>query len=279
MNLNRRQLIQGLGLAGIAGCLGGCQSAPLTGRRQLMLLPENQELELGIKAYDRVFSREDESSNLPLIQLVHRVGQRIAKIADRRDFAWEFRLINSSQQNAFCLPGGKVAVYEGILPVCENEAGLAVVMSHEIAHALARHGGERMSQSLVSSGTKEILGRVAKKKVPDKADRLMQAYGVVSEYGVLLPYSRQQESEADHIGVMLMAQAGYDPNEAPRFWQRFGMTAGQKPPEFLSTHPSDKRRAVDLIALMGEAEQYYATAPQKLGRGQPITRRATPQDI
>jgi len=270
MNLSRRQWVQGLGLTGIAGCLCGCHSAPMTGRRQLMLMPEAKEMSLGLQAYDEIFVTEEESQNLPLTQLVKRVGQRIASVADRPDFDWQFRLIASQQQNAFCLPGGKVAVYEGILPVCENEAGLAVVMAHEVAHALARHGGERMSQSMFDTGAKEVLGRIAKTRVPDKAEQLLMAYGVVSEYGVLLPYNRKQESEADHIGVMLMAKAGYDPNEAPSFWKRFGAVGGEKQPEFLSTHPSDQRRASDLLALMSEASQLYAMAPQKLGRGQTI---------
>ncbi len=237
-----------------------------------MLMPEGQEMALGLQAYNEIFEEESESQNLPLTQLVKRVGQGIAKIAERPDFDWEFRLIDSPQQNAFCLPGGKVAVYSGILPVCENEAGLAVVMAHEVAHALARHGGERMSQTMIQSGAQDIIGRIAQAQVPDKADRLMQAYGVVSEYGVMLPYNRKQESEADHIGVMLMAQAGYDPNEAPDFWKRFGAMGGDKPSEFMSTHPSDQRRAADLLALMGEAEQHYSSAPQKFGRGQTITR-------
>ncbi|MGI9515903.1 MAG: M48 family metallopeptidase [Pirellulaceae bacterium] len=233
-------------------------------------MPESQETALGLQAYNEIVSAETASQNMPLVQLVDRVGRRIADVSDRQDFNWEFRLIESPTQNAFCLPGGKVAIYEGILPVCENEAGLAVVMSHEVAHALARHGGERMSQSMFSDSAQNVLSRVAQNHVPDKSEQLLHAYGVASEYGVILPYSRKQESEADHIGVMLMAQAGYDPNEAPRFWQRFGSVGGEKPPEFMSTHPSDHRRAADLMALMGEAEQHYAGAEQKFGRGQSI---------
>jgi predicted Zn-dependent protease len=272
MNISRREWlsIAGLGSIGIAGCLGGCTSAPMTGRRQLMLMPESQEMALGLQAYNEVLSTEKASQSVPLSQLVSRVGNRIASVSDRTDFEWEFHLIASENQNAFCLPGGKVAVYEGILTVCENEAGLAVVMAHEVAHALARHGGERMSQSMFNNGTKTMVDRIARVKTPDKADLLMQAYGVASEYGVLLPYSRKQESEADHIGVMLMAKAGYDPNEAPRFWKRFSAVGGDKPPEFLSTHPSDERRATDLLALLGEADGYYKSAAQKFGRGQSI---------
>jgi metalloendopeptidase OMA1, mitochondrial len=272
MKYDRRRLLlhAGLGGLGIAGCLGGCKSAPMTGRKQLILMPESQEMSLGLQAYTETLAEQEESRNVPLTQLVSRVGKRIAGVSGRTDFDWEFRLIASDEQNAFCLPGGKVAIYEGILPVCENEAGLAVVMAHEVAHALARHGGERMSQSMVNDGAKAVVDKIARTKAPDKADLLLQAYGVATEYGVILPYSRKQESEADHIGVMLMAKAGYDPNEAPRFWSRFSAVGGDKPAEFMSTHPSDDRRERDLLALMTEAGTHYETAAEKYGRGQAI---------
>lgn len=242
----------------------------MTGRKQLILMPESQEMSLGLQAYTETLAEQEESRNVPLTQLVSRVGKRIADVSGRTDFDWEFRLIASDEQNAFCLPGGKVAIYEGILPVCENEAGLAVVMAHEVAHALARHGGERMSQSMVNDGAKAVVDKIARTKAPDKADLLLQAYGVATEYGVILPYSRKQESEADHIGVMLMAKAGYEPNEAPRFWSRFSAVGGDKPAEFMSTHPSDDRRERDLLALMTEAGTHYETAAEKYGRGQAI---------
>lgn len=236
----------------------------------MILMPESQEVALGVQAYTELLSSEQASQNVALSQLVCRAGNRIASVSDRSNFDWEFILIASEEQNAFCLPGGKVAVYEGIMPVCENEAGLAVVMAHEVAHALARHGGERMSQSMLNTGTKTIVDKIARVKTPEKADLLMQAYGMASEYGVLLPFSRKQESEADYIGVMLMAKAGYDPNEAPRFWKRFSSVGGKEPPEFMSTHPSDERRAADLLALMGEASGLYQSVEQKYGRGQSI---------
>ncbi len=278
MSLHRRQVLRAAGLAGfgIAGCMCGCRSAPVTGRNQLILMPESQEVALGLQAFEQVVADEPESQNVPLTQLVGRVGHRIATVADRSDFDWEFRLLAGSQQNAFCLPGGKVAVYEGILPVCENEAGLAVVMSHEIAHALARHGGERMSQNMVNDTAKNVVGRITRKRVPERAEVLMQAYGVATEYGVLLPYSRKQESEADEIGVMLMARAGYEPNEAPRFWSRFGSLTENGTPEFMSTHPSDQRRSADLLALMGEASRLYEACHQKIGRGKMIVEPAAP---
>ena len=234
-----------------------------------MLLPEGQEIALGSEAYQETIASEPASQNTRLSQMVNRVGQRIAAVSDRNDYQWEFQLIASPTQNAFCLPGGKVAIYEGILPVCEDEAGLAVVMSHEIAHALARHGGERMSQTMAVDGVKMVAEKLIGTYAADKKEILLKAYGVGSQYGVLLPYSRRQESEADHIGLNLMAKAGYDPVVAPDFWTRFGnLKTGDQQPEFLSTHPADERRAADLLKLMDESKTIYAGAPQKYGRGE-----------
>ena len=272
MKPNRRTALSQFGLLGI-GCLFGCgcRTAPVTGRPQLLLMPEGQEISLGNQAYQETLSDEMSSKNTRLSRLVNRVGQRIASVAQRNDYQWEFRLISDAAQNAFCLPGGKVAIYEGISPVCEDEAGLAVVMSHEIAHALARHGGERISQNLAVDGVTKIAEKLAGSYVPDKKEILMQAYGVGTKYGVLLPYSRKQESEADHIGLTLMAKAGYDPTAAPSFWTRFAsLKQGGSTPEFLSTHPADDRRAKDLRGLMGEANSIYSTASAKHGRGESV---------
>lgn len=270
---SRRAFLQRLGVAvsgaTIAAPLTGCHSAPETGRKQLLLVPESQELTLGAQAFESVQTETKVSQNRHWSSMVNRVGQRIARFAERKDYQWQFELFESQEQNAFCLPGGKVAVYEGILPVCQNEAGLAVVMSHEIAHALARHGGERMSQSMAVDGVKMVANRLAKKHAPTREELLMQAYGVGSQYLVLLPYNRKQESEADHIGVMLMSKAGYDPAEAPRFWNRFASVKSEEPIEFLSTHPSDDRRARDLMVLMDEARQHYAQSEQ-LGIGEDL---------
>ena len=271
--MNRRTALQIAGLSAATGtlsaCLCGCHSVPMTRRPQLMLMPEGKEVALGLQAWQETIATEQASSHARHSAMVKRVGQRIAAVAQRDDFQWEFNLIADAQQNAFCIPGGKVAVYEGILPVCQDEAGLAVVMSHEIAHALARHGGERMSHSMAVDGVKRVAEMVAGKYVPDKSELLMQAYGVGSKYAVLLPYSRKQESEADHIGLKLMSQAGYDPSVAPGFWTRFGeMKSGGNSAEFLSTHPSDQRRAADLQALMSEANGIYQSSPSKFGRGE-----------
>ena len=258
-------------LAGILVSSTACRSAPLTGRRQLLLVPEGNEVTMGASAFQDVVTKETPSKNQQYIEMVSRVGQRIAAVAGKPDYQWEFRVVQSPEQNAFCLPGGKVVVYEGIIPICQSEAGLAVVMSHEVAHALARHGGERMSQGYAVDGAKQVLSYVTQSQEQQRRETIMKAYGVASQYGVILPYSRKHESEADHIGLMLMSKAGYDPAEAPRFWTRFGAShQGSKPSEFMSTHPSDERRAHDLFALLPEAQKLYEVAPQKFGLGEMI---------
>ncbi|MEZ6122933.1 MAG: M48 family metallopeptidase [Planctomycetaceae bacterium] len=249
----------------------GCTTAPVTQRKQLLVMSEDKENAMGLTAYEQVLKDEPLSTNQSAQEMVKRVGQRIAAVANRPDFQWDFNVIESETQNAFCLPGGKVAVYTGILPVCQNEAGLAVVMSHEIAHAIARHGGERMSHQTVQNTAKEALQYVMRDKSEKTQSIVLAAYGAGSEYGAILPYSRKHELEADHIGVMLMAKAGYDPTEAPKFWERF---AGQKesasPMEFLSTHPSDARRSAALRDLLPQALEHYQAAPEKLGMGEPL---------
>jgi metalloendopeptidase OMA1, mitochondrial len=254
-----------------AGCCLGCKSAPITGRRQLMLIPEQNEVAMGAQAFADVTAEKSGPSNARYSQLVQRVGMRIAAVSDRSDYQWETRVIASDEQNAYCLPGGKIVVYDGILPICQNEAGLAVVMSHEVAHVLARHGGERMSQQSAINGLQTAVGYAMRNKEQVTRDIFMKAYGLTTTYGVLLPYSRKHESEADHIGLMLMARAGYDPAEAPRFWTRFAAAnTGEKPAEFLSTHPSDSRRASELEQLLPEALDIYRTAQAPIGMGELI---------
>ncbi len=268
--INRRDFLAWTSTAALVGFCG-CRSVPMTGRKQMVFMPEGKEISLGIQAFEETLTEKQQSQNTVAVEMVKRVGDRIAQVANRPDYKWEFVLLQSNEQNAFCLPGGKVAVHEGILPVCGNEAGLAVVMSHEVAHALARHGGERMSQGMAVNGVKQAVDMVTTAKLPDKKEMILKAYGVASEIGFVLPYSRKQESEADEIGIMLMAQAGYDPQEAPRFWERFGSAKGSsKTPEFLSTHPSDARRAEDLANLVDAAVENYRRAPQKFGSGQSI---------
>ena len=237
-----------------------------------MLIPEQNEIAMGAQAFADVDKDPGaEAASSRYSELVQRVGLRIAGVSDRSDYQWETRVVASSEQNAYCLPGGKIVVYDGILPVCENEAGLAVVMSHEVAHLLARHGGERMSQQTALNGVQTAVGYVMRNKEQVSRDIFNKAYGMATTYGVVLPYSRQHESEADHIGLMLMARAGYDPAEAPRFWTRFAAAnTGEKPAEFLSTHPADSRRASDLEKLLPDALDVYRTATAPVGTGELI---------
>lgn len=260
-----------LAVAAVVLAGSGCRSAPVTGRKQMLLLPETNELSMGATAYQDTVTKEPPSQNAQYVAMVNRVGQRIAAVAGRPDYQWEFRVIAKPEQNAFCLPGGKVAVYEGILPICESEAGLAVVMSHEVAHALARHGGERISQGYAVEAAKQAMAYATQSQDEQRKEMIMKAYGMASQYGVILPYSRKHEAEADHIGLMLMAKAGYDPAEAPRFWQRFAQShQGSQPMEFFSTHPSDETRAASLLSLLPEAQNLYNASPEKWGRGEMI---------
>ena len=259
----------------VMGCRTVSEQVPMTERtRPKLLTSEAKEIEMGQQAYAQILSEETLSTNAEAAAMVQRVGERIAAVSGRPDFAWEFKLVAGPTMNAFCLPGGKVAIYEGILPVCQSEAGLAVVMSHEVAHALARHGGERMNHEMLKNGV-ATAARLGLNRtgvgVDDKTVALMgQAYGVASKYGVILPYSRKHESEADVIGLKLMAEAGYDPSEAPHFWDRFSSQSGSKPPEFFSTHPSDARRAADLRTQLPEALVRYKAAPQQYGLGDAV---------
>ncbi len=255
----------------VAGVFYGCRNAPVTGRNQVLILPETQENALGIAAYRTVMATEPISTNQKYIEMVRRVGERLANAANRPNFEWEFNVLASQSPNAFALPGGKVAVNEGIMPICQNEAGLAVVMSHEIAHVLARHGGERMSHGLIAEGAEQILKAGTQDKEAEQQKQILAAYGVVSQYGALLPYSRQHESEADSIGLLLMANAGYDPSEAPRFWERFAAAkSNPEVPEFFSTHPSDAERAAALREQLPGANAKYAQVAVKHGLGEPI---------
>lgn len=227
---------------------------------------------MGQQAFASVLSEQKPSGDVRHQQIVERVGMRIAAATGRNDYQWECKVVAGDEQNAFCLPGGKIVVYQGILPTCQNEAGLAVVMSHEVAHVLARHGGERMSQTAAVNGIQTAVGYALRKEQQVSRDLVMRAYGMATTYGVILPYSRKHELEADQIGLMLMSQAGYDPTEAPRFWNRFASASkSAKPPEFLSTHPADSRRASDLEKLLPEALKLYSAAASTVGLGETIS--------
>jgi len=246
----------------------GCRTAPVTERKQLLLTSEASENDMGREAYQKVLKDEPLTSNQKHQEIVQRVGQRIAAVAQKSDFDWEFNVIESDTQNAFCLPGGKVAVYSGMLPVCQTEAGLAVVMAHEVAHAIARHGGERMAHQSVQNLGKTAVGYLLQDQEEKKQEIVLTAYGAASQYGAILPYSRKHELEADEIGIMLMAKAGYDPSEAPLFWERFAnLKDGSAPMEFMSTHPSDARRSATLRSLLPQAMEIYQQAPTQHGLG------------
>ena len=250
--------------------LSSCSTVPITGRRQLDLIPDNQMLSMSFQQYDQFLKDNKESTNQQQINLIKKVGGRIAAAVQRyfdqqnlsqqlNGYNWEFHLIESKEANAWCMPGGKVVVYTGILPITKTEAGLAVVLGHEIAHAVAKHGNERMSQGLLTQLGGVALSEALKNKPELTQNIFLSAFGIGTQVGVLLPYSRLQESEADHLGLIFMAMAGYDPHEALNFWQRMTVAmSGQAPPEFLSDHPSDQTRIENIKNELPEAMKYYS---------------------
>jgi len=246
----------------------GCSTVPVTGRSQLNLIPNDEMLAMSFQEYDSFLKENKLSTDAQKSAMVKRVGTRIQKAVEAyfagrglsselSGYKWEFNLVEDPQVNAWCMPGGKVVVYTGILPVTRDEAGLAVVMGHEIAHAIAEHGNERMSQALLQQAGGVALAVAMKDEPAETRNMWLAAYGVGSQVGVLLPFSRTQESEADHLGLIFMAMAGYDPHVAPEFWKRMASQGGAKPPEFLSTHPADETRIRQINEWMGEAMQYY----------------------
>lgn len=250
-----------------AASMTGCSRVEGTGRLQLMILTPSQENAMGLEAYQEVLKKENIANDPDTAAVLRRVGQRIAQQANRPDFQWEFNLIESDTINAFCLPGGKIAVYTGILPYMKNEAGMAAVLGHEVAHAVARHGGERVSQKLSVELAKQGAS-IALNDMSSASKRIaMAGIGAGTEVGYLLPFSRKHESEADQLGIMYMAKAGYDPREAPALWRRMDRTAKKRKAEFLSTHPHPGNRVKALEALLPEALEYYNAAPEKYGKG------------
>jgi predicted Zn-dependent protease len=247
-----------------AAIIVGCYTVPETGRKSLILIPESQELALGASAYQEARSQSQISTNPQYNAEIRRVGQRISTAANRSSYDWEFTVFEEPDTiNAWCLPGGKIGFYSGILPVCASDDGVAVVMGHEVGHALARHGAERMSIGLIVLAGQAAVAYAAKDEDAKNQQMIMAAYGIGTTLFVQLPYSRRDEYEADRIGLMLMADAGYDPREAVYFWRRMkaiGDARGDKPPEFLSTHPSDEHRIAQLEQYMPEALQRYYNA-------------------
>jgi predicted Zn-dependent protease len=246
-----------------------CASVPVTGRKQLSLVSNAELLPMVNQQYSEVITKGPLSKNQEQTALVKRVGVRIQKAVEEymaskgqssylKDFAWEFNLIDDPKTaNAWCMPGGKVAFYTGIMPICKDEEGVAVVMGHEVAHAIANHGGERMSTQMVAQYGLNTLGALMGQNPTAGRQLLMQAVGAGAGVG-MLKFSREHESEADRMGLIFMAMAGYDPSSAPKFWERMSSeSGGQAPPEFLSTHPSHETRIKDLNGWIPEAMQYY----------------------
>lgn len=256
--MNRRNSVYGAVLFVAAACA----TVPLTGRSQLLLLPEAEEMRLGLQAYQEILKKEKISADPGLNEMVRRVGQRIAATTGKTEFQWEFKVVESEQVNAFCLPGGKVAVYTGILPITRDEAGLAAVMGHEVAHAIARHGGERVSQGLLLQlGLATVMAAMSDRD-PKTVQMVTGLLGAGATLGVILPFSRHHESEADRLGLVYMAKAGYDPRAARGLWVRMAEASKrrQKPPEFLSTHPSDETRVRQIEGWLPEALPFYETS-------------------
>lgn len=246
-----------------------CSTVPLSGRKQLSLVPESEMVTMGLTNYATFLKQNTMSTDKANAAIVKKVGTNISQAVSRYfaennmqsrldGYNWEFNLIkNDTTQNAWCMPGGKVVVYSGILPITKDENGLAVVLSHEIAHAVARHGNERMSQELVVQMGGIALSEAVKQKPAETQTIFNTAYGVGSQLGVMLPYSRKHELEADKLGLIFMAMAGYDPSIAVAFWERMSSLANAASLEILSTHPSDTRRIEEIKKALPEAMTYY----------------------
>ena len=249
--------------------LSACSTVPITGRSQLNLIPGSSMMSMSLQQYDQFLKEHKVSTDQVQTATVKRVGANIQQAVERyfassglsqhlSDYKWEFNLVEDKQVNAWCMPGGKVVVYTGILPVAKGDAGLAVIMGHEIAHAIAEHGNERMSQGLLAQMGGVALSTALNTQTAATQQLWMSVYGVGAQYGAIMPYGRMQESEADHLGLIFMAMAGYDPNEAVAFWERMSaQKVGKAPPEFLSTHPSDAKRIENIRRLIPEAMQHY----------------------
>lgn len=247
--------------------LSSCFQNPVTGRRSLNLVDEGTMRNMANQQYTSFLSANRPMSGTRDVEMVQRIGGRMSvavqqylKTINQTDlvkgYQWQFNLVTNNEANAWCMPGGKVVVYSGILPLTQNEAGLAVVMGHEIAHAIARHGNERMSQQLAAQGGGILLSELINTRPGVATDLFHTAIGIGTQ-GALLKFSRDQESEADKMGLIFMALAGYNPNESINFWQRMASKGGAKPPELLSTHPSDATRIGNIKRWIPEAMKYY----------------------
>ena len=246
-----------------------CTTVPITERQQLSLIPQSTILATSFQQYDQFIKENELSQNQKLTRMVKKVGDDIRLAVEEyfrkegmedqlKDYKWEFHLVKGDQENAFAMPGGKVVVYEGIMKIAKDENGLATIMGHEVAHAVAGHGNERMSQQLATQLGGLGLAVALSQKPAETQQLWMAAFGLGSQVGFLLPYSRLHESEADRLGLVFMAMAGYDPNEAVGFWERMAARDKSKaPPEFLSTHPANETRIAQIREWMPEAMAVY----------------------
>ncbi|SHF27806.1 M48 family metallopeptidase [Dysgonomonas macrotermitis] len=249
--------------------LSSCGSVPVTGRKQMLLVSDQEVLTLSLQQYDEFIKTAPKSTDKANTALVQKVGRNIANAVESymkangmesliSSYSWEFNLVKSAEVNAFCMPGGKIVVYEGILPITKDETGLAVVLGHEVAHAVAKHANERMSQQMAAQYGGAALGVALGGASSAVQTVASSVYGLGAQYGVMLPYSRKQELEADKLGLIFMAMAGYNPQMAESFWLRMSQNSGgQSVAEFQSTHPSDETRIKKIKEELPEAMKYY----------------------
>ncbi|MEJ2544521.1 MAG: M48 family metallopeptidase [Calditrichaceae bacterium] len=245
-----------------------CTTVAITGRQQFTLIPDAEMNAMSFSQYDEFLKSNEVITGTKDADMIKSVGQKIQHAVEKyfadegmsealNGYEWEFNLVKDDIVNAWCMPGGKVVFYTGIIPICQDETGVAVVMGHEVAHAIAKHGNERMSQQMVVQLGGMALSKALEEKSETTKQIYMTAFGLGSQVGVMLPFSRLHESEADEMGLIFMAMAGYDPHKAVEFWQRMADLGGQKPPEFLSTHPSDETRIRKIKEALPKALKYY----------------------
>ena len=251
-----------------------CSSVPITGRRQLNLVSDSEVLSSSLTEYQGYMAAAKVSGNKVQSETVTRVGKRIAQATETylrnngleseiKNFAWEFNLVQNNELNAFCMPGGKIVVYEGLMKIINSDDELAVVLGHEVAHAVAKHSNERMSQQVLASYGSNILSAAIANKSAAVQNVAGQVYGLGAQYGVMLPFSRKHESEADYMGLILMTMAGYSPDVAVGFWQKMSSSGGQSVPEIMSSHPSDATRIADIQKNLEKIKKEYGTASQQ----------------
>jgi len=248
--------------------LASCSSVLITGRKQLLLVPDAEILSMSAQSYKEFIDSVPASTDIANTQLIKKVGKKISSVVEEylksngkeseiANYAWEFNLVKDTSVNAFCMPGGKVVFFEGILPIAQGESGIAVVMGHEVAHAVAKHSSERLSQQMLLQYGASLTDVLLTNKSDATRTGINTLYGIGAQFGVMLPYSRKHEYEADQLGLVFIAMAGYDPNVAVAFWERMEANSNGAPMEFTSTHPSDANRIAKLKEFLPEAMKYY----------------------